>query len=700
MLMRNLLYLLCCGIILAACGESNSKNEVTVSINEPEAVAHIPSEPDMTPEEVAAAFFDAGKAGDEELFASYMTAKARQDLASDPGSGISLSGDSVGEYTVDAATVDGDRALVPVMFMQSGTEQNGTLKMRLDNGPWRIYAISLTMAEGMEITINFEQMESMMQSFTESVGESLQEGMESIMASAFGDSEEDIQAHATKYTALEARSEAEYRATWINETDFSGMDAQKVLETLATRMALTVDVVGLEETLSASVEISLTGISNMDALERVCRLHDLYPIYPDIQDMSSGLAGAMVEALAAGLADMLDSNDAAISIEGVDGLQDAIDKKMSVDEEKNTEGQILLKSGKRPYPIAFVGPYLIEVLAVEENAPNPTGEVRVAARTFGLDAGVLTVQDLLYETIKIQSVSDSQGRSLANTDIRYLSNPEVKGTAAYDTVGVDLINMIREVTHIDLIAGGYDVLVPVQVYELEFASLEDGTQQSAGDLTVLLKSSGETSMFEISGPEALTENLKIMYLPIDEAGDPMAVQYDSTQFWMPGQSQSQLNTHEAPVKIRMKIIAGAVIKSYPFKLNDTPLTRYAEMPEKIQVLTFAGHDTPLSIVFKEITDRDPNFNKTLVHISNHSNKDAMSISAMFTYLDVDGTELKEFPHNMSGLYSSSGQLPIAVRGVEVDEETTAFFMPEETQDIRIRVDEVEFSDGSVWKAQP
>jgi len=46
------------------------------------------------------------------------------------------------------------------------------------------------------------------------------------------------------------------------------------------------------------------------------------------------------------------------------------------------------------------------------------------------------------------------------------------------------------------------------------------------------------------------------------------------------------------------------------------------------------------------------------------------------------------------------ELPIAGRGEEVDEETTAFFMPEETEDIRIRVDEVVFSDGSVWKAQP
>jgi hypothetical protein len=692
MLKSTVMSLFCSALVLAGCGGSDETGEAI------QVSPSVASDTGMTPEEVATAFFEAGRAEDEALFMSYMTAKARRDLAADPSSSINLSGDAVGAYTVATATIDGDEAQVPVTMEQSGTDQRGTLKMRQDDGAWRIYAMALSMAEGMEITINFEQMESMMDSFTDAMGDALQGGMESAMTSILGGSEEDIQAHAAKYAALKSVSAESYRASWMNEADFSGIPAQEVLETLAARMGLTVDVVGLEETLAVPVAESLEGLSNMEAFERVCAARELYPLYPDIQEMTGGFGGAMVEALAKGLADVLDSEDSAISIEGVDGLQDALDEELSG---KDGAGdQILLKAGKRPYPVDFAGPYMVEIAEVTENAPNPTGSVRVAARTFGVDAGVLAVQDLLYDTMRIESVADARGRSLANTDISYLSSPVVKGTAATDSASVDLVHLLRDVTRLDRIAGSYRVLVPERVDEVVFAESEVGEPRAAGELTVTLKTFGESSMIEITGPESQTKNAKILYLPVDGDGNPMAVQFTNTQAWSAGRGQSQLNTAGVPANIRMKVISKATIESYPFEVKETPLTRYAEMPEKIEELAFAGHDAPVTIAFQEITKWDPNFNEVRIRIRNESNKDAMQISAIFTYLDADGAELKEFPHSLNGVYSSSGQLPIAMHGAQVDEDTTAFFMPPETEDIRIQVDEVEFSDGSVWKAAP
>ncbi len=146
----------------------------------------------------------------------------------------------------------------------------------------------------------------------------------------------------------------------------------------------------------------------------------------------------------------------------------------------------------------------------------------------------------------------------------------------------------------------------------------------------------------------------------------------------------------------MKLVTAEVLE-YPFELREIPLEHHEEMPAEITALSFGEHERPVEVEFVRFTDREnPDFPKVLVRAQSYANKDALTIHARFTYLDRQGKALKDFPHTLTGTFSSEGHAPVVEKGGTAEVETTAFFMPEETAGLEVSVEKVEFIDGTEW----
>lgn len=643
---------------------------------------------------MATAFFDAAKRQDKDDFAALLTEEARAFV--DSGQGFNLSENAYESYTIGATTVSGDTAAVETKVTQEGAQHDVTLKMRKDPGAWHVYGMEIGGADGNSMEVNFEKMGTMLDSMAQSMGNAIKEGFQQAVDNwQNGGSEQEIAEKQARFEQLRALTKEEFEAQWRNNTDFTGRPALEALNELAKSMGLVVFPGDYAEKLRAPVESNVRSLSRMEAIERIANESGLYPVYPRQQQLG-GLAGTMVTALDEGMTSMLSPDTSAISVKGGIAQPDTKHETDATDEPP--ANSITFKPGPRKYPAAFAGPYMVYVDDVTENVPHGTGEVTVAAAAYGLDPGVLLLLDDLGEKAVFERIEDSQGRSLnADEDVRYVGGGTIAGSAFRDTTSIDLKNLLRDVEAIALIKGEQRIVVPEHVETLEFATLREGVSTASGDVRVTVKRTGKNTEFDVRAPEDRLENLTPMFSAKDADGNDLGIQFQSAARWGKDKLQASLQTREPPAHVTMKLVDRTVL-GIPFELHETPLEHFSEMPAEIAALSFEGYDAPVDVEFVGFIDRDnPDFPKVAVRVENHSNKDAMTLHVEFVYLDRDGAELKSFPHTLTGTYSIDGAMPSAAAGESVEMETTAFFMPEDTDRLKVHVDKVEFIDGTKWE---
>jgi hypothetical protein len=148
-----------------------------------------------------------------------------------------------------------------------------------------------------------------------------------------------------------------------------------------------------------------------------------------------------------------------------------------------------------------------------------------------------------------------------------------------------------------------------------------------------------------------------------------------------------------PFTVDIKICRVTEVE-YEFTLAGVPLANWSEQPAELEPLSFPA-DAPLFAEFGTFIERG-DFPKIELSLRNEANKDALSAQATFVYLDKAGKELESFPHTLSGDFGFDGQEPLAAAGAEATLETVAFFMPEGTAKIQVRIDAVTFLDASEW----
>lgn len=646
------------------------------------------------PEATARAFFEAANAGDKERFETLLTAKAWEGLNSGNGK-FDVTGAQYESWVIGSAAIKGDEADVPVEVSRDGEPESMRLEMRRQNGEWRISGIGMEVSDGTWFTVELEKLGGMMEAMAEEMGSALKESMEASMRDfERGGSEEELAVKKAGFDAIKAMAPASVESSWIVGEDFDGQAAWDVLETLADEIGLVLHAPDHEERLQSVNTASVKGLSRLEAIERVAEAHGLYPVYPDLERADMGMAGGLASALAAGMGSLFEGDDAIISVEGDTGTSpDAAPEKPEI-----AANAIRFETGKRPFPVAFGGPFIFEVLELKENPPHATGSITVGVKSFGLDPGVTALINAQSQPTEIQRI-DSPGDPLWNDNTTYYSTGKAIAGAYANSIKVDLKNLLRNVVEIGEIAGVQRLVVPLEVSEVHWDSLTPGAKQVVNGIDLELKRTGQTLQFVARGPAKAIEQLSAQSWILDDEGANLGIFMQDVNSWNPGEAQINVNAHREPASVTTKLILRRQVVEFPFSLSSVPLSRYAEMPERLEALDFSGADSPVTATFIRRVAGQATPSEVVLNLANHSNKDVLTARGTYHYLDENGAELDTFPFLVTGTYTVDGQQPYLEQGAAVEDEVMAPSMPEGTVSVNVVVENVEFVDGTEWDAE-
>ncbi len=120
-------------------------------------------------------FMEASKTGDKNGVNATLTTKAREKMQSGTGTNMATQkAGSSADYTIGETTVNGDTAQVPVTVNNNGREQQMTMKLRREDGEWRIYAMAIPLGPGgADFTFDFENPEGSLGEMFKGMGQAM-----------------------------------------------------------------------------------------------------------------------------------------------------------------------------------------------------------------------------------------------------------------------------------------------------------------------------------------------------------------------------------------------------------------------------------------------------------------------------------------------------------------------------------------------
>lgn len=110
----------------------------------------------------AQAFLDACRRNDTSAIRAALTARARSNVSVHPNEESPPKDMKPADWRIGRTTITGDTASVAItMKDDSGTEAPGHLKLRREDGEWRVYAMAVEVPPaGRELVLDFEHPES------------------------------------------------------------------------------------------------------------------------------------------------------------------------------------------------------------------------------------------------------------------------------------------------------------------------------------------------------------------------------------------------------------------------------------------------------------------------------------------------------------------------------------------------------------
>lgn len=611
---------------------------------------HARTQVTQSPSRVAEAFLEAVAADDQDRIEALLTPRSVEALHAEGSSSLSFSGKHLGTWTIDGESIEGAEASVPVTLENESGNQEIQLRLRRTSGAWRVFGASVEMGGG-SFEMDFEGGENdMLGGMAQELAEGIAEGMEQAFQSAAaewqagGSAEEIARMHAS-FDALRPVDEPTSTLGWRVSVNAVGRRVADVVETLlgGSGIALAAD-----ERLDRVSNVSLSGVSRIQAIETLCAEAGVVPIYPDPMRIAIG-----------------------------------------------EKAELTFRDGPRTLPVAFAGPFLIEVDEVDEDAPNTTGSFKISLRALGLDPGVLAANESMAEYLTLDEVSAPDGEELRpDPDAQWMGSPTIhRGYFEY-SLSPDLRGLVRAVDSFDVI-GTIHLERPDAVTAISFQSAEARASAHAGPWTATWTVAGTDNTIELACSEEGLADARVRFAPMNAAGEPMGILSEGTSF-LSNRLRADLSVPETPSALTLKVFHTERM-SFPFALASVPLAHHDEQPEAVVAVDFAG-DSPCAITFLEFGDRsNPDFPHAKLRVVNHSNLAITEARASFEYLDANGRLLKEFPHSLSGEFSFEGPSLLADTGGENEVDTVAFFMPPETETIRVRLEGVTFANGTTWE---
>jgi len=602
------------------------------------------------PQDVAHAFLTAVEAEDERETKRHLSDAARELYGTDGG--FSTTGHAADSFTVGAAAIDGTQARVPTTVTTGDAQQSFEILLRREHGEWRVHGIDLPLGDT-SWTVSFEGQEDatsvLLEQVAEGIGEAFGEAFEGAMSDwAAGGSKEEIELERARYEALDSVPSDSIDEEWLEDVEARGRSAREVLLGALEGTGYELRAGDHERALARGIDLSLERVSRVRIVEETAALVGLVPVWSDPQP---GWGGA-------------------------------------------EHGNVSFAEGPRRTPVAFSGPFLVEV-ALEENAPNTTGALTVTARALGLPEAVRGCNAEMRETLRVARVEGPGAASLIGEEgMQYWTAPTLVGSSLISSLTVELRGLLRSVERLD-VSGEVLLDLPQLVGE---ASFRAPGEKRAGVWSVTCKSIGENSEFEIRADgRAELEHVSARFAPDDPQGDALGILSQGVFAWG-DRATANMQTPAAPESIGVKVLENAPL-TFAFRIAETPLERFREQPERLELLRFAG-SAPIVVDFLGWGDRsNADFPEVTLRVVSSANKVALDVQATFEYLDARGTVAHEFPHTLSGEFTFDGPQPLVGAQGTAERTVTAFFQPEGTTALRVRVEEVSFADGTTWKRE-
>jgi hypothetical protein len=615
--------------------------------------------------ELARRFIEATK-GNDSSWRDLLTDKAREQVARGKpfrvGEAMTLRPGMT--MQVGEPTITGDTAQVTVTMREAGKQEQLVLNLRRQGKEFRIRGLEIPVAEGQPaLPIDFEDPAKLaktvfgdLKDFGKEMEQTLNKGFEDTMTGK--PSVEDL-----ANEALKPLDRTAFDATWKGSLAVENKPARAVLQDLAKGLDLKLNMTPAQEkALDRAITLKLDDRSRYERIEAICRETGLYPVYADAFESAGGKPG------------------------------------------------VALKQLPRPFPVAFAGPFLVEVTELHEYVPHAAGLIDLRVLASGLPPAVAKILERGTAPLVVTEVVDAMGRDLHDRS-RWDTGTKVWKNipGGYDRpFSVPLKNLLRDVAAIKSLRGKVRIPFPARVDSLRFEPPTAGAVQKAGDVEVKIARWNKSEM-NFNGKKYPQHSLSVEVKGVGPDRIKV-VAYDaqkklrgvSSSGWggtdKQGTAQFTIQS-EAPAAVVVKII-GVEHAEYEFHLENVPLSSAGRMPEKLAPAAFPGHETPMSVEFVR-TMKDNFMTKAQLRITNHADKPIRSVNLKLDYHDKAGKSVGNWPNLEHSAQAKPEQkdLPLLVaKNATALIEVSAPFLPASATTIKVVPTKVTFADATVWSA--
>lgn len=435
-------------------------------------------------------------------------------------------------------------------------------------------------------------------------------------------------------------SPAEINTSWKTEIDVKEQPAIDVLKKLAAQWSLKIfDQSKLTESLKQKVSVTLKDVSPLQIIEEVSSQVNVHPRY--------------------------------------------------------RAGAVAFNEGPRTLPVAFAGPFLIEVTKTEEYVPNAFAAIHFQCFAAGLSGAAIA--EIAKRRISNSEEPDHlnfltgilKGGNGADIQPQFQPGFEIKAsqTTVLFTANFEVSNLLQAVEAISAFDGEITWSWPAEVGTARIEDFDTQASATVGDAVVELSRSDPNSSIGVNLKNVSPDDVSV------KAFDADGKEIERARIWsytINGKPATSLSASGKPKTFEFEIIVKRHRSSFPFHFPVIPLAHHQDMPATLEPPTFEG-DVPVAVEYVRI-DENNNSKTAIFHWTNHSNKDIHGLSADIDYVDADGKTLETKDKKIA-----VGRVML---GYQESKETIFLgdFPPDGTVSANVRLKKVDFSDTTSWSA--
>lgn len=516
--------------------------------------------------------------------------------------------------------------------------------------------------------------------------------------------------------AIESLSASQFEAAWRIDLCVDQQPARELVDRLAAEMGLRIaNAAEHSKALDAPVTLQLRDVSRLQAMESVCSQIGLYPDYRrPFEAVSGGVFAGMAEAMS--------------TVAGRPETRAEAPKPEALAAEAVSLPALILRTGTRPIPLAFAGPFVLEVAQLLEFPPDGTGTLQMCVFSGGVPASLSTYWD---KTNRIPT--DFRGTPLSLGKWQELDGRDVvvKGESSWTgptsailpglTTQVELWHLVRDVKTIR-VGTEIGVPLPTKVELIRFDDLSTLPVTRGSDFQITLEKvqMGEAAPAEHNGNAELVNcaiemtlaglpATRVDFIALDAEGHALRnadVTYAYPYYTVRGPTDftpehavqrkvpQQVHLRGTPKALLALVILTEQRVDYPVE-TVVSLPSYAAQPVQLTELQFVG-SSPLEIEVLKIKNEQV-FRQVEVNLINKSNKGILRVDAKMQCHDRAGKILRD-QTAMLIARSEPGDSRFTLVGAKTTRpaEATAFFDTDDASSVKFVLERVRFVDGTEW----